>query len=45
VKYLGNHEVSSTVICCQLLDPKWKLEIEAMAAGEPGEAHDSTVRG
>lgn len=30
-KYLGNHEVASTVICCQLLDPKWKLEIEAMA--------------
>ena len=33
VKYLGNHETSSTVICCRLLDPKWKLEIEAMAAG------------
>ncbi len=32
VKYLGQHQVSSTVICCQLLDPKWKLEIEAMAA-------------
>ena len=32
LKYLGSHEVSSTVICCQLLDPKWKLEIEAMAA-------------
>ena len=31
-KYLGNHEVSSTVICAQLLDPYWKLEIEAMAA-------------
>ncbi len=31
-KYLGSHEVASTVICCQLLDPKWKLEIEAMAA-------------
>jgi 2-iminobutanoate/2-iminopropanoate deaminase len=31
-KYLGNHEVASTVICCQLLDPTWKLEIEAMAA-------------
>ena len=45
VKYLGNHEVSSTVICCQLLDPKWKLEIEAVAAGAPGEPHDSTVRG
>jgi hypothetical protein len=33
VKYLGNHETSSTVVCCRLLDPKWKLEIEAMAAG------------
>jgi 2-iminobutanoate/2-iminopropanoate deaminase len=32
VKYLGNHEPSSTVICCQLLDPRWKLEVEAMAA-------------
>ena len=32
VKYLGTHRVSSTVICCQLLDPTWKLEIEAMAA-------------
>jgi 2-iminobutanoate/2-iminopropanoate deaminase len=31
-KYLGDHEVASTVICCQLLDPSWKLEIEAMAA-------------
>jgi 2-iminobutanoate/2-iminopropanoate deaminase len=32
LKYLGNHQTSSTVICCRLLDPKWKLEIEAMAA-------------
>jgi 2-iminobutanoate/2-iminopropanoate deaminase len=32
VKYLGTHQASSTVICCQLLDPKWKLEVEAMAA-------------
>ena len=32
VKYLGNHQPASTVVCCQLLDPKWKLEIEAMAA-------------
>ncbi len=23
---------SLTVICCRLLDPRWKLEIEAMAA-------------
>lgn len=32
VKYLGSHQPALTVICCQLLDPKWKLEIEAMAA-------------
>jgi 2-iminobutanoate/2-iminopropanoate deaminase len=31
-KYLGSHEVASTVICCQLLDPTWKLEIEAIAS-------------
>jgi 2-iminobutanoate/2-iminopropanoate deaminase len=32
IKYLGNNQPALTVICCQLLDPKWKLEIEAMAA-------------
>ena len=32
VKYLGTNQPASTVVCCQLLDPKWKLEIEAMAA-------------
>lgn len=32
IKYLGNHQPASTVICCQLLDPRWKLEVEAMAA-------------
>jgi 2-iminobutanoate/2-iminopropanoate deaminase len=32
VKYLGTHEPSVTVICCRLLDPKWKLEVEALAA-------------
>ena len=31
-KYLGGHEPALTVICCQLLDPNWKLEVEAMAA-------------
>jgi enamine deaminase RidA (YjgF/YER057c/UK114 family) len=31
-KYLGNHQVALTVVCAQLLDPKWKLELEAMAA-------------
>jgi enamine deaminase RidA (YjgF/YER057c/UK114 family) len=33
-KYLGEHRPSLTVIACQLLDPKWKLEIEAMAAAD-----------
>jgi 2-iminobutanoate/2-iminopropanoate deaminase len=32
IRFLGAHEPALTVICCQLLDPKWKLEIEAMAA-------------
>ena len=32
VKYLGNNHPALTVICCQLLEPKWKLEVEAMAA-------------
>ena len=31
-KFLGTHEPASTVVCCQLLDPAWKLEIEAIAA-------------
>lgn len=31
-KYLGDHEPASTVVCCQLLDKRWKLEVEAMAA-------------
>jgi enamine deaminase RidA (YjgF/YER057c/UK114 family) len=31
-KQLGSHRVVSTVVCCQLLEPKWKLEIEAVAA-------------
>ena len=29
---LGSHRVSSTVVCCTLLEPKWKLEVEAIAA-------------
>jgi enamine deaminase RidA (YjgF/YER057c/UK114 family) len=32
VRYLGNNRPASTVICCKLLEPKWKLEMEAMAA-------------
>ena len=32
IKYLGDNKPASTVICCQLLENKWKLEVEAMAA-------------
>jgi enamine deaminase RidA (YjgF/YER057c/UK114 family) len=31
-RFLGTHEPALTVVCCQLLDPRWKLEVEAMAA-------------
>jgi len=31
-KFLGDHRVALTTICCQLLEPDWKLEIEAIAA-------------
>jgi enamine deaminase RidA (YjgF/YER057c/UK114 family) len=31
-KQLGTHRVSSTVVCCQLLESRWKLEVEAVAA-------------
>lgn len=31
-RQLGQHRVSSTVVCCTLLETKWKLEIEAVAA-------------
>jgi enamine deaminase RidA (YjgF/YER057c/UK114 family) len=32
MKYLGDNQPASTVICCQLLEPTWKLEIEVVAA-------------
>jgi len=32
MKYMGSHRPASTVICCQLLETKWKLEVEVMAA-------------
>jgi enamine deaminase RidA (YjgF/YER057c/UK114 family) len=32
MKYLGAHRPALTVVCCRLLDPQWKLEMEAMAA-------------
>ena len=31
-EFLGDNEPASTVICCQLLETRWKLEIEAVAA-------------
>jgi 2-iminobutanoate/2-iminopropanoate deaminase len=31
-KYLGDHHTALTVVCAQLLDPRWKIEVEAMAA-------------
>ena len=31
-KYLGDHRTALTTICSQLLQPSWKLEIEAVAA-------------
>ena len=32
VKHLEGNRPASTVVCCRLLEPKWKLEVEAMAA-------------
>jgi len=32
MKYLGNNQPALTVICCQFLESRWKLEIEAVAA-------------
>ena len=32
IKHLGAHRPALTVICCRLLDSRWKLELEAMAA-------------
>ena len=32
VRHLGTHRPALTVVCCRLLDPRWKLEVEAMAA-------------
>jgi 2-iminobutanoate/2-iminopropanoate deaminase len=32
MRYLGDHRPALTVICCRLLEPAWKLEVEAMAA-------------
>jgi enamine deaminase RidA (YjgF/YER057c/UK114 family) len=32
MKYLGTNRPASTVVCCQLLEKKWKLEVEIMAS-------------
>jgi 2-iminobutanoate/2-iminopropanoate deaminase len=32
MKYMGSNRPASTVVCCQLLEKKWKLEVEIMAA-------------
>lgn len=32
MKHMGEHRPALTVVCCQLLDPKWKLEMEVVAA-------------
>ena len=32
MKYLGTHRPASTVVCSTLLEAKWKLEMEAVAA-------------
>lgn len=32
MKHLGAHRPSLTVVSCRLLEPKWKLEVEAVAA-------------
>ena len=30
--HLGDHLVARTVICCRLLEPTWRIEIDAVAA-------------
>ena len=32
MKYMGDNRPASTVVVCQLLEKKWKLEVEAVAA-------------
>ena len=32
MKYLGSHRPALTVVCCKLLEPQWKIEVEAVAA-------------
>ena len=44
VKYLGDNCPAGTVICCPLLVPTWKLEIEAVAAKDI-DAQDTAPQG
>lgn len=32
MKHMGDHRPALTVVCCQLLDTRWKLEMEVVAA-------------
>lgn len=34
-RFLGDHRPASTVVCCTMLEPSWKLELEAVAAKLP----------
>jgi hypothetical protein len=31
-KHLNGHAPASTVVCCKLLNPQWRLDVEAIAA-------------
>lgn len=31
-EHLGTHQAARTVICCRLLEPSWRIEVEAVAA-------------
>lgn len=31
-EHLGDHRAARTVICCRLLEPAWRIEVEAVAA-------------
>jgi enamine deaminase RidA (YjgF/YER057c/UK114 family) len=40
VKHLGQHSPALTVVCCRLLEPRWRLEVEAVAAASPPGSSD-----
>ena len=31
-KHLNGHAPASTVVCCKLLNPQWRLDVEVIAA-------------